>query len=37
MPGYIVPKSKVAFSQPTPDGYKFAAAFVGTAQILVYS
>ena len=33
---YIVPRSKVAFSQPTEVGAKLAARYSGTAAFLVY-
>ena len=33
---YIVPRSRVAFTQPTEAGAKLAASYSGTAAFLVY-
>lgn len=37
VPGYVVPRSQVAFSQPTEEGAKLAVAFAGTREFMVYS
>ncbi|KAH9496831.1 Establishment of cohesion 1 [Bulinus truncatus] len=34
--GTLIPKFKVAFSDPTPDGYKFASKYIGSNSFLVY-
>jgi hypothetical protein len=34
--GILIPKSKVAFSDPTPDGRRFAAEYMGINNFLVY-
>ncbi|XP_059155078.1 N-acetyltransferase ESCO1-like isoform X2 [Physella acuta] len=34
--GTLIPKSKVAFSDPTPDGQRFSQKYVGTPTFLVY-
>ena len=36
MTGYAVPKSKVAFTDPTPDGKLFASRYSSTPNFLVY-
>jgi hypothetical protein len=36
VPGYVVPRSQLAFTQPTDEGAKLAAAFTGTQQFMVY-
>ena len=36
MAGYVVPRQELAFSQPTEDGCRFAAAYTGSATFLVY-
>jgi hypothetical protein len=36
VPGYVVPRSQLAFTQPTEEGAKLAAAFTGTPQFMVY-
>jgi hypothetical protein len=36
VPGYVVPRNQLAFSQPSDDGAKLAASFTGTPQFLVY-
>jgi len=34
--GYPVAKEELAFSDPTPDGIKFATRYTGTSAFLVY-
>ena len=34
--GTVIPKEKVAFSDPTPDGKKLAEKYVGSPEFLVY-
>jgi len=34
--GYPVAKEELAFSDPTPDGIKFATTYTGTSAFLVY-
>ena len=34
--GYVVPREQLAFSQPTADGCRFAAAYTGCSRFLVY-
>jgi hypothetical protein len=36
VPGYVVPRSQLAFTQPTDEGAKLAAAFTGTQHFMVY-
>ena len=36
IPGYIVPRQELAFSQPTEAGRLFATSYSGTGQFLVY-
>ncbi|KAF6258409.1 ESCO1/2 acetyl-transferase-domain-containing protein [Scenedesmus sp. NREL 46B-D3] len=36
VPGYVVPRSQLAFTQPTVEGARLAAAFADTQQIMVY-
>ena len=34
--GRVIPKQLIAFSNPTPDGKKFASSYTGTEEFLVY-
>lgn len=34
--GYPLNKDEIAFSDPTPDGIKFAAKYTGTTSFLVF-
>ena len=36
VPGYIVPRNKIAFSDPTPDGKAFATKYCRTQNFMVY-
>jgi hypothetical protein len=34
--GYVVPRAMLAFSYPTDDGFRLAAHYTATLQVLVY-
>ena len=34
--GYVVPRGQLAFTQPTEEGTRLAAAFNASSQFLVY-
>ena len=34
--GYVLPRDKLAFSQPTPEGTAFIQAYTGSTRFLVY-
>lgn len=36
VPGYVVPRSLVGFSQPTEDGVALARSYCGSDSFLVY-
>ena len=36
VPGYVVPRNLLAFTQPTQQGQAFAEAYTGTRRLLVY-
>lgn len=36
VPGYVVPRSQLAFTHPSEEGARLAAAFTGTQQFMVY-
>lgn len=36
LPGSVISKDQIAFSDPTPSGKAFAASYCGTENFLVY-